>query len=478
MSTFSTLEIGKRALMAANFGLDVVSNNIANASTAGYSRRQAIQSEGTPFTKYGYSLGTGVSVESLRSFRNTYIDREIQKANAKNAGYEMDVQFYNSIETILQEPTDNDLGNQINSFLSYFDELALQPENIGLRENMLSMAQSLVERAHTTSNELQALRTQANNDLINQVNDANKLISQIADYNNSIAISKDKSGNDSLTYIDKREVAIEELSKFGNISVSYEDTGLANVFINGINVCTGTAMQPLKVVESVNDITGEKTLNVVTYDAKKNVSIQVNPTSGKMAASLKQFNVTLDPNETSSELSITRSLDNYIGTLADTINSLFATGYGLNDKTTPPQGTVLFKSMTGEPITAANIQIAITNPADIPLSDAPNSPGNAKIALSVAKLMTDGQFLSGQTPSEYYSNLIGRVSNAAKTATLGKEATQLVVEQLNNTRDSQMGVNMDEEAISLVKLQKNLEAAAKIISVNSEVLSTIIGLVK
>ncbi|MER3328524.1 MAG: flagellar basal body protein, partial [Candidatus Kapaibacterium sp.] len=38
---FSTLEIGKSALLAQRYGLEVVSNNISNANTEGYSRKRA-----------------------------------------------------------------------------------------------------------------------------------------------------------------------------------------------------------------------------------------------------------------------------------------------------------------------------------------------------------------------------------------------------------------------------------------------------
>jgi flagellar hook-associated protein 1 FlgK len=269
MSTFSTLEIGKRALQASNFALDVTSNNIANATTEGYSRRQALTSESNPFKKYGMQIGTGVSVDSLRSFRQEYLDREVRKANAKFAGYQQDVNFYNSIEVIFQEPTDSNLGELLNKLLYSFDEIALQPESIGLRENLLSMTQSFIERLNSASNDMQALRNQANTDLINGVDEANKLIQQIAECNKAIAISKDLSGNDALTYIDRREVAIEKLSNLGNVSVSYEDNGIANVFMNGINVVTGPTVQTLRVVENINQQTGESNLEVITYDAKK-----------------------------------------------------------------------------------------------------------------------------------------------------------------------------------------------------------------
>ena len=476
MSTFSTLEIGRRALQANNFGLDATSNNIANANTVGYSRRVAVSTEAHPFNKYGFGLGTGVDMQSFRSFRQEYLDREIRKATSKLESYQVDVMLYNSLEVVFQEPTDNNLGEVMNQLLSYFDELSLQPESIGLRENLLSMSQTFVERLNQAANDMHAMRKQANTDIVNGIHDANQLINMIAEYNKAIAISKDKTGADSLTFMDKREVALEELAKFGNITVSYEDTGLANVFMNGINVVTGVSKHNLMVNERVNPETNESIIDVVVYDEKKGFSITVNPTSGKLAASQKHYNVVLNAELSTGGFSVIQTLNRYANTFAEAINSLFSVGYGLNDIDGAPPGRVLFESNSGEPITAANIRLSGITAEDIPLSATANTPGNSDIALRLSRIMQDGQFLDGQSPMEFYSNFIGKISQNANEARTARNASQLVVEHLNSTRDSIMGVNMDEEAINLIKFQKNLEAASRIIATNNEVLGIIINL--
>ena len=477
MSTFSTLEIGKRALQASNFALDVTSNNIANVTTEGYARRQVLTSEAGPFKKYGYRFGIGVDIESLRSFRQQYFDREIRKSNSMLHGLEAEVLFYNSLETIFQEPTDSNLGAVLNRFLYYFDELAMQPENLGLRQTLLSITQTMIERLNNASDELYELRRQANTDLINQVDEANKLINRIAECNKAIAISKDPSGADCLTFIDAREVAIERLSALGNVNVSYETNGLANVFVNGIDVVTGPSMQTLKVLENVNDITGESILSVVTYDSRKDLVVPVNPTSGKMAAALKQYNILLNPVNTS-DFSVMQTLDRFANAIATNVNALFSVGYGLYDTDAVPPGRVLFESTTGLPITAGNIKISdsVSSAGDIPLSSSPNSPGNAEIALNISRLLQNQNFLEMQTPMEFYSNFIGRISQNANEVTGARNSARLVNETLNSTRDSIMGVNMEEEAINIIKYQKNLEAASKIVETNNHILGIIINL--
>ncbi len=471
MSTFSTLEIGKRALQAANFALDVTSNNIANIETPGYARREASVSENFPFPRFGLKIGAGVNMESLRSFRQQFLDREVRKATGMYNFHNAQVLFYNQVETIFREPTDTNIGEMLNKFLYYFDELAVQPESIGLRQYLLSTAQTLCDRLNNTSNDLLEMRRQANTDLVNQVDEANKLIQLIAECNKAIAIAKDPSGNDCLTYIDKREAAIEKLAELGNVSVTYEANSLANVFMNGIDLVTGAAFQTLKVVENVNETTGESTLKVVTWNEKKNFTIDVNPPNGKMGAALKQYNVMLNSLE-QNNFSIMQTLDKLANAIATKINEIFATGYGLNGEA----GLPLFESLNGNPITAGNIKVAITDPESIPLSNNPNGPGDSTIAQQVSRLLQDQSFLENQTPMEFYSNFIGRIAQGANETKNLQGSSQLVLNSLNSHRDSIMGVNMDEEAINIIKYQKYLEAASKVISTNNEVLGIIINL--
>lgn len=479
MATFSSLEVGRRALLAHNFGLDVTSNNIANTNTEGYSRRQAVFSEAAPYSTQGYYIGTGIDGQSLRSFREEYLDREVRKTNGKETSYKNDVEIFNAIETILREPTDNNLGEVVNNLLNIFEELALQPESIGLREVLLHKAQTLVERFNSASNDLEALRLQTYEDIRQDVTKANKLVEEIAGYNKALGLTKDKNGQDSLTYVDKREVAIEELAKLGNVTVTYDDNRTANVFMNGINLVNQEEAHYLKEFEDIDANTGESTLSVMLYDKHKDLYIDVDPKSGSFYSNLKHYNVTLDRRDSSLlGFSILKEIDNYVSTFAEKINGFLAGAYGLNDYgATAAPGRVLFTSDSGE-ILASNIKVSssVSDPADIPLSATAGAPGNSDIARSISRISQDGNFLAGQTPSEFYSNFIGKVANLANDAVNGEKALKLVSQQLNSQRNSIMGVNEDEEAINLIKFQKNFEAASRIITMSNEILSTLVNL--
>jgi flagellar hook-associated protein 1 FlgK len=49
-------------------------------------------------------------------------------------------------------------------------------------------------------------------------------------------------------------------------------------------------------------------------------------------------------------------------------------------------------------------------------------------------------------------------------------------DQLLNQRESLIGVNLDEEAINLVKYQKAFEAASRVVSTTNDLLATLVNL--
>jgi len=128
MSSFSSLEIGKRALLAQKFGIDNTSNNIANVNTPGFSRRTAVMSETDAYKTNGDYQGTGVQVDLLRSFRQELLDKEVCGNLSQQKGYEIDQSYLQQISSVFGEPSDSGLSELTTSFLNTFNTLAQNPE--------------------------------------------------------------------------------------------------------------------------------------------------------------------------------------------------------------------------------------------------------------------------------------------------------------------------------------------------------------
>ncbi|RMF34023.1 MAG: flagellar hook-associated protein FlgK, partial [Chlorobiota bacterium] len=98
-----SLEIGKRALLASQRGLDVTSNNIANVNTPGYARQAITLRPGESIPVGGTMLGMGVLVTTIRQFRDQLIERDLRTYTATQSYYQQSQAIFQRIEAALGE---------------------------------------------------------------------------------------------------------------------------------------------------------------------------------------------------------------------------------------------------------------------------------------------------------------------------------------------------------------------------------------
>lgn len=92
----------------------------------------------------------------------------------------------------------------------------------------------------------------------------------------------------------------------------------------------------------------------------------------------------------------------------------------------------------------------------------------------------DISFTGGATNSldGFYNALVGDIGNLGRTITRSVEFNTLIVNQMNELRDSSSGVSLDEEMANLIKFQHAYTAAARLISMSDEMLLTLLEAVK
>jgi flagellar hook-associated protein 1 FlgK len=480
MSTFSTLEVGKRGLIAQKFGIDVTSNNITNVNTAGYSRRSALTSETDPVNTLGGYVGTGSEVDKLRTYREEFFDKEIRKSYGLQSGYESDKTILEKIEAIVAEPSDDGLDETVQNFLHSFEDINVNAQDPNMRATTVQAAITMVDRFHSTAEKLDSARQDVFRDLKTNVDKMNQYINDVVEYNKKIGNTKASAGIESQTYVDQRENILEEMSKLAGVSVTQTDNGQVNVFVNGMSVVTGSVASKLELQETVNSTTGERTAVIAKIDANKKTTAILNPVSGEMASEMKMYNSMLDPIDSSSDYSVYTKLNSYVETIATKVNDLCAGGYGLKDTGTTPPGRAFFTSSDGK-YSAADIAInkdILADGRNIPVSDTQGASGNNKIGMKIARLASDTKFIDNMTHAEYYAGVLGKVGSMSADAIQGKKTTDLIVTQLESQRSAVIGVDTDEEAVSLIKFQRAFEASSRVVNTVNEMLTTLINLGK
>jgi flagellar hook-associated protein 1 FlgK len=107
-----------------------------------------------------------------------------------------------------------------------------------------------------------------------------------------------------------------------------------------------------------------------------------------------------------------------------------------------------------------------------------NVEGDGSNAGRVASLATATSATLGQMSLlDHYGTVVGAVAVAAQASVNAVAAADIIVDSLRAQRESISGVNLDEEAIQLMKFERAFQGAARYVSVVDELINELIGLV-
>ena len=131
ISSFYGMQTSLRGLIAQQRMLDTTGHNIANASTVGYSRQEAllsaslaqqIQVSGSG-NMTGAHLGSGVDVQGFRRVRDSFLDAQYRAQNTNLSDWKARAEGLDSAELSLNEPSDTGINAQLTKFWQSWSDL-------------------------------------------------------------------------------------------------------------------------------------------------------------------------------------------------------------------------------------------------------------------------------------------------------------------------------------------------------------------
>ena len=150
-TAFTGLETARQALMASQTAMQITNQNIANASTDGYTRqRLTLESVGpdiggSKFNPPSSSVGQGVEMTGVQQIRNTFLDSRYRAQNSNKGMYDDLQTDLLQVEDIFNEFSDSSsddltgLSGQITSLLNNISKLQSaggNDPNLEIRENL------------------------------------------------------------------------------------------------------------------------------------------------------------------------------------------------------------------------------------------------------------------------------------------------------------------------------------------------------
>jgi flagellar hook-associated protein 1 FlgK len=454
MSLSSSLSIAVQAMLADQGAMAAVTNNIANVNTPGYTREVANLVETPPVEFGNIEYGTGVTLASVQSVRDNVLQLRLNQETQNQAKLNTLSDGLNQIQSLVNEPAGSGLQSLVSGLYGSFQQLSADPTNSGLRQGVISAAQSLAAGFNQTASALTTQQQDADQSVVQTVAQINQLTSQIATLNGQISTTTG-AGLNTNAFQDQRGELINQLSQLVDVrSITADGSNLTLTTDGGAELVVGN--QSFNLQTQTNPATGFQ--DVYSQGTDITSSIQ----SGNLAGDLQLRDQQIP--------SVLNNLDTLANGIATSVNTQSAAGFDLNGNA----GGNIFTPPAAVAGSALNLSVAITNPNAVAAS-ADGTPGNNGNATALANLQSANN-IGGQNPISYYSGLVFQIASSASTASGQLSGENLLVQQLQDQVNSVSGVSLNEEGANLVLFQSAYDAAARVAGVVSNLFQTAIAM--
>ncbi len=235
------LSTAKDALLTQRLAIDVVSHNIANVNTEGYTRQVPHMEANVPAPYGGVVMGTGVSVDSIVQITNSFIETRLQQGKTDLSAMQEKETYLGVLEGIFNESSGTGLSAQLSDFWNSWQDLSNNPSGLAERSVVFERGAQLSQTFKDLSEDLSQVTQELNGSIGGSVSEVNDILQKIADLNPQIISLKAKGNANDL--LDKRNELLGQLSEFmdiryyekedGNITVT---TGNGYLLVSGPEV--------------------------------------------------------------------------------------------------------------------------------------------------------------------------------------------------------------------------------------------------
>jgi flagellar hook-associated protein 1 FlgK len=442
ISSFYGLQTSLRGLLAQQRSLDTTSHNIANASTPGFSRQEAVLTA-APATDVpagmlqsggGAQIGAGVDVQAYRRVRDNFLDLQFRGQNSVLGEQAARSEALDRSELTLAEPGSNGISKRLSEFWDAWSALAGAPSDPAAQGALLAKGAGLADAFASVKSQLALAQSDAAAEYADLTRasapgvapgEIEATAREIAGLNDTIKkfITAGDTPND---LMDKRDALLDELSKFGQVSTTANADGTIDVAFGGVAA-------PALVAGTAVNWSGPPA--------------GWSP-GGRLGGllSLSQPGGVID--------SFVTELDNIANTVITSVNGALAAG------------TPAFFTGNSADTMAVN---AAAKAAPQLLAGGPGAAADENAAARAVEA------LRGGAGDQAYRAFVARVGTEVADADRKTANAQVLVDSVEDRRQSVAGVSLDEEMSNLVRFQRAYQASSRAMSTMDEMLDVLIN---
>jgi flagellar hook-associated protein 1 FlgK len=439
------LSIARSGVQAAKIGLDLTAQNIANASSTGYVRRSAnfteVAQSGGAYRIGDLSL-SGVRLNGVVRNADAFRQAEVRRTGSDVSRASTEVTGLESIESALEQ---SGVYEAIVDFESSLQQLTQDPVDTSLRASVIEKARTMAGTFQIAAQEMDAagegLRFQAT-DGVTQVN---RIAQELARTNTRLARASDAS-SDQTALLDQRDKLLEELSGYGNIATTFGTDGQVAVKLGGAggsDLVTGNSAATVGMTTATN--------GTITFDVGgAPLTLAGGSLAGQQLALTKNAQLKTDLYDLASNI----------------VTGFNAAQTGGTDLDGNP-GAAIFSGST-----ASTMALAVGDGRKLATAPAGSVAGSR----DASNLTAIRSALAGVDPAGAMDAILFDVSStlAGRNVTLG--ALQSIADTAKVSLVAQSGVDLDQEAVNLVRYQQAFQASGKVMQVASDIFDTLLGI--
>jgi flagellar hook-associated protein 1 FlgK len=445
ISSFYGLQTSLRGLLAQQRMLDTTGHNIANASTKGYSRQEAtlvaspalIVPAGSLASGAGAHIGSGVDVETFRRIRDQFVDLQFRSQNTNLGEWAARANALDAAELSLAEPGENGINEQLARFWDAWADVANAPVDPAAKQALVEQAGALADAFVTVRAQIAMARDQGMAEyatLSGPTGEVALAAQDLAGLNDQIKryITAGDIPNDLL---DRRDLLIDRLSQFGQVSITEQADGTVDVAF--VDTAAAATTYPI-VTGTTATWTGPPAGDAWSPGGRLGGLLEASRSGG--------------------------TLDGYLAdvdAVATSVATLVNGAYG---------ATFFETGLGGDGFSGATLRVEASLDAD-PRAVDPGSgnAGSNDRALAVAALRDHASI------DRAYQAFVAKVGAQVRDARRQEANAQVLTDAVENRRQSVSGVSLDEEMANMVRFQRSYQASARAMSTMDEMLDVLIN---
>jgi flagellar hook-associated protein 1 FlgK len=448
-AAFQGISTLSSALEAFQTQIDTTGQNIANVNTPGYVEQTTnlLEAPATTVTEGAtVAIGSGVTVQSITNIQNAYLQGASSSAASDLGKANAQAQTTSSVNSIVADPNGTGIASQIDAFYNSWSSAASSPSSATML-GVLQAAQTLGSTLNDTYSSIDSVKQTASQQVTGLLQQVQTDVNQIASLNSSINTSK-LNGSTPNDLLDERDEAVSNLSSLINVTVNKSADGTYSV--------------------------SSGNLILVDQSGSRTVPTGFDPTTGTLSNSSGSYPVT--SGQISGLMTSINQIDSYessLTTLANqmssSVNSVYSTGANSSGQT----GNAFFTGSLQQGTFGVSSALS-TNPNSLAVGVS-GAASDTGVAQQIANLGTGTlSGLGGQTPSDYYGQILSQIGSDGQQATSSQTTQQAISAQVTSQVQSVSGVNLDTEMSNLLRFQSSYQAAAQALSAMNQTVESML----